>query len=144
MKSRFAAVTATLIALTAPQAIAAQASMEVTLNVPVDLTQLSPELLRIKVGCTIVSRAITTPGANGQMTVSQDVAVTNGRVQRTVQLVFQLTGLDKPDENPATTVCALNAYDEVNRTLEQLKPGHPNPIFRTNVTVGLVDGPRAW
>ena len=131
--------------LTAPSSSAAQTTQaEVTLKVPVNLTQLGPDVSKIIVGCSIRSDAITTGGTNREVTRTQELPVSGGAVVTTASIVFSFTGLDNPVGKSASIVCSLNGWSASQGTWTQFTPGAANPAFRTTTTVSMIDASYTW
>ena len=98
----------TVVLLAAPASMGAQASIEITVKVPLNLTQLSPDLQKVRVSCTIQTGAI--PG--GAASQTQDLPVSGGQVVTTAILVFPLTNLDLSTTwgRNARAVCSIQGY----------------------------------
>lgn len=142
MKLSFILSIAALAAVATPSAGAAQtlASTQVTVNVPVNLTQLGPGVSKVQVACIIQSPAITNGtwgGRTDTVRQAQEYPVSGGAVQTQASLVFSLTGLNDPTGKNATVQCSLTGWDQKAASWEQFTANHPDPNFRTNTTVSF-------
>jgi hypothetical protein len=117
----------------APPAVTAQAQAQVTLNVPVNLTQLSPDITKIRVGCSIRSEAITVAGST--VAVTQETAITGGQFVATVPILFNLTGLDSPTGKIAYVSCFVDGWNAVEQGWGYFMKDQASQAFRTNVTL---------
>lgn len=147
MTSRFPLAVVTAITMAAPTPGTAQTvSASVTLQVPVNLTQLGPDVEKVRVGCSVNSLAITNGTGTGshEITKTQELPVSGGSVVTTASLVFSFTQLDNPVGKNATIVCTLNGWSTSQQKWIQFVPGEPNPSFRTTTTVGFLDGSFVW
>jgi hypothetical protein len=116
----------------------------VTLNVPVNLTQISPAVPKIQLGCTIRSDAITNGDEFRQVKVFQEMPITGGQVVATVPVVFNLTALDDPAGKSAYAVCLLLGWSVASQQWEQFHQAAPDPAFKTNVLVGHSETTFTW
>lgn len=101
----------------------AQDTGEITFTVPVNLTQLSSELSKVRVTCGISSEAITVnrevagktaqgPATGpGSIAARQEFPVVGGEVKTTATLVVSTAGvLDNPIGKPAVYNCTLDGF----------------------------------
>ena len=118
--------------LLAPAPLAAQSvSAEVTLKVPLNLTQFGPDLAKVRVGCTITSDAITNRDANHAISKTAEVPVSGGQVVTTASVVFAFTNLDNPTGKEAKIVCAPPfGWSTSQQTWIQITGGNTNPSFK--------------
>jgi hypothetical protein len=131
--------------LAVPASSAAQtAEAEVTLKVPVNLTQLGPDVSKIRIGCTIRSVAISTGNANGEVTNTQEIPVSGGQVVTTASLAFSFTRLDNPVGKSAFITCSLDGWSAPQQAWIQFTGGATNPSFRISPSLGLIGGAFAW
>jgi hypothetical protein len=106
-----------------PQAVpgAAASSNTITFTVPVNLTQLLPDVTRVRVGCEIHSVAITVnrqsvkgqpPGSGpGIVSNSVEVPVSGGQVVTTATVVVSVAGvLEDPVGKAASAICFITGY----------------------------------
>lgn len=130
----------TVMLLAAPASIAAQASIEITVKVPLNLTQLSPDLLKVKVSCTIQTGAIPL----GSASQTQELPVSGGQVVTTATIVFPLTNLDLSTTwgRNARAICSIQGYSTATgwhgfNGPNSLLPVRTNPAL-TNQTLTFV------
>ena len=144
-QSVFMAVT--MMSLAAPASSTAQSvSAEVTLQLPINLTQLGPDVEKVRVGCTINSVAITNGTSTGNHSISrlQDVPVSGGKVVTTVSLAFAFTELDNPVGKGATISCSASGWSTSQQTWVQFQPTATNVSFRTSPKVDFIDSSFVW
>ena len=122
----------TVVLLAAPASTAAQASIEITVKVPLNLTQLSPDLQKVRVSCTIQTGAI--PGGGASQT--QELPVSGGQVVTTATLVFPLTNLDLSTTwgRNARVVCGIQGYSTATSWHSFDGPNAALPV-RTNTAL---------
>lgn len=119
-------------------------STEVTVTAPVDLTQLSPDITKVRVDCVIQSDAITNGNQFKEITKSQEIPVTGGALKTTASIVFALTNLDNPVGKNATAGCSLWGWSQPGQKWAQFHPAQSDPAFKTNTTVGLSTKAFVW
>jgi hypothetical protein len=142
MKARLMLACMTII-LAAPASSAAQTmSTEVTLNVPVNLTQLGPDVAKVRVACSIASSAIIT--ASDKAEKLQEVPVSGGQVVTTMSLVFSFTGLDNPVGKSATVACAITGFSTSQQTWDPFTQNATNPSFRTTPSITFIQTGFVW
>jgi hypothetical protein len=140
MRSRFLAVVVALTAATSPRSLTAQTT--VTFEVPVKVTQLSTEILKIRVLCNIRSDAIVAPSAGGASEVDE-VPVVGGQVVTTMRVIFVFPEgtLRAPVGKTATYSCELGlrtatgagAFSETSSNLAHVVKPQPAVITGTFV-----------
>lgn len=134
MLSRKLGATLALAALSAPRSLAAQTM--VTFEVPVNLTQLAPEIIKIRVRCEIKSTAIVAPNA-GAVSTMDELPVLGGSLVTTMRVViaFPVGTLQAPIGKTAQYQCdlqgvtasGLGGFSETTSiTAFQLKPTPPS------------------
>jgi hypothetical protein len=140
MLARTLAATLVLGGLSAAKPLAAQTT--VTFEVPVNLTQLAPEIIRIRVFCEIKSAAIVAPNA-GMESATDELPVLGGKLVTTMRVVisFPAGTLQAPTGQTAQYQCELRGItasgmggfsETTNIVAFQLKPT-PAPITGTFV-----------
>ena len=100
-----------LAAMTIPGSLAAQTM--VTLEIPVNLTKLSPQVTQVQANCTLYSPGIAPPAVATVPRISRDnLTVLNGQVISTFRVVFELKAeeLIAPIGKTVEYQCHLNAY----------------------------------
>lgn len=134
MKLRSALSFLMLILAAAPQQLAAQTgtvAADVTVNVPINLTQLGPEITKIKLFCSITSVAITN-APNNTVKKDQELPVSGGQVVTTASLLFSITGLDNPVGKQFTVACNTQAYSSTSSSWGDLNDTATNPSFKVS------------
>jgi hypothetical protein len=126
--------TVLLAALAAPGSLAAQTM--ITFEVPVNLTQLAPEIIKIRVFCEIKSAAIVSPTA-GRATAQDELPVLGGKLVTTMRIIitFPAGSLQAPTGQTAQYQCdmvgisavGLGSFSETAAIAAwQLKPTPPS------------------
>jgi hypothetical protein len=120
MMQRMSIVFLTAVILAVPAVGVAQNPGDITFTVPVNLTQLSSGVSKVRVSCAIISEAITVnrqplnKGATteaGTISAQQELPVAGGEVHATATLVVSTAGvLDNPLGKPATYSCGLDGF----------------------------------
>jgi hypothetical protein len=114
-----------------PVVASAQAS-DVTFTVPVNLTQLSPEIYSVAVYCVVQSVAIQ----NGVSAGRRSVSAVNDQVHATVSVVVPIAQVDTTRSNSATYSCSLQGARRTGTREEQLKESTPTwEYFSANASV---------
>ena len=135
MRYRLVVLVLTIALLTDPESIAAQTiSTEVTVKVPVNLTQLGPDVAKVQVGCSLSGPAVVT--ASDKSVRLQEVPATGGQVVTTVSLVFSLTGLDNPVGTSATLSCGIDGFSTLQQSWYYFADNALNLSFRTTPSLG--------
>lgn len=133
MRSKILRTTLVLAALSAPRSLAAQTM--VTFEVPVNLTQLAPEITNVRVYCAITSTAIVAPTA-GSQSGYDELPVLGGKLVTTMRVVitFPAGSLQAPTGKTAQYECVLQGVwasgvggfsETTSNTVFQLKPTPP-------------------
>ncbi len=117
----------TACALLAMSGVAAAQSGDVTFRVPLNLTQLSPDISRVRVHCRLqefASRAISD--------VSSEIGVSGGEVVTTLSLIFQPSnsGFSGRIGNRVDYSCWLVGFFEPQEEWDEFDPNHQIPAFR--------------
>jgi hypothetical protein len=135
-----------IVVMATPASAAAQTvSAEVTLKVPVNLTQFGPDVSKARVGCNIRSDAITNGDANRSISKLQEVPMSGGQLVTTVSVTFSFTNLDNPTGKTAIVTCSLDGFSTSKQTWLQFTGGATIPDFKTNgSSLGLIDGSFVW
>ncbi len=145
MKLRLVFAGLTLVLLAPASASAQTVQAEVTLKVPVSLTQFGPDVSKVRVGCNIRSDAITNGDANRSISKVQEIPMSGGQLSTTASLVFSFTALDNPVGKNAIITCSLDGWSTSQSTWVQFTGGASNPSFKTNgPSIGLLDGAFVW
>jgi hypothetical protein len=131
MRLRLHAVVLTLCLLASPVVVATQAgdgppqtvggasSNTLTFTVPINLTQLLPDVTKVRASCSVESVAITVnrpqgkggPHAGMVFNRSQELPAANGQVVATATVVVSVAGvLEDPVGKPAGYICSIEGY----------------------------------
>lgn len=129
--------------LAAPASGAAQTvQTTVTLVVPLNLTQISPEVTKVLVTCAIKSIALT---GKSQGTMMQEVIpLSGGQLVTTVTLVFPVTGLDNPVGKDATVTCSLSGFSPQSEKWFQFEDNSASLAFRTKPSLPSISASFVW
>jgi len=161
MKLRLVPRVMTMILMGAPAAASAQTvSVQVTLQVPVNLTQFGPDVAKVQVACSITSDPITTSTSIGRdptngkalygtaahvATLVAEIPMAGGQLVQTAPLVFSFVGLDNPAGKNAAVNCSLMGWSTSQGAWVQFTGGATNVSFKTNgASLGPIDGAFAW
>ena len=119
----------------------AQVSAEVTVKLPIELSQFGADIPKIKVECTLFSDAITngTGGGNHYLLKVQEYPMSGGRFSETATIVYSLTQLDNPTGKTANLNCAVFGWNPTGQTWNLFASNQTNPSFKTttNVSPGI-------
>ena len=129
-------------------AVAQVAAGDVTLKVPVNLTKLSTDLVKVRAACGLRSTAIRfvnpTTGQETQTVVaSVEAPVSNGQVITTLTVVFSKFSLVNPAGVTATYQCDLLGTDRTGLS-GTLTEGQPVGAFRLTPSLGTQSGTFTW
>lgn len=109
MRSRLLGAALLLVAITAPRSLSAQTM--ITLEVPVNVTKLSPDVQKIRVMCNLSSDAIVprSVGEAPSVTSIDEVPVVGGQAVSTLRVVFTFPvgALKEPIGKNARYDCSL-------------------------------------
>jgi hypothetical protein len=143
MNSRSVLVAMTITALAVPASSTAQAvSADVTLKFPLNLTQLPPDVSKVRVECVISSAAITdaepglagtsfAPGTPRYVRKTQEFPVSGGQVVTAVTLLFSFTALNDPVGKTADIICQLWGWTISVQSWNALGETSAVPALRT-------------
>ena len=147
-------ITRTVLAACAAIAVpvpagAQQAPVDVTFQVPLNLSRLPASVATIRVSCTLNSAAILRhPGERLSQAyvraVSAEFPVSQGEVVQTAQLVISLESaeLDSPSGKQATYECDLFGFDAGRQTWTPFRVGHGDLILTP--TPAVLSGQFVW
>ena len=161
MKLRLALPVVTMVLIGAPVAASAQTvSAQVTLQVPVNLTQFGPDVAKVQVACSITSDPITTSTSIGRdptngkalygtaahvATLVAEIPMAGGQLVQTAPLVFSFVGLDNPVGKNAAIWCTLFGWSTSQGAWVQFTGGATNVSFKTSGgSGGGIDGAFVW
>ena len=116
-----------------PVSSSAQTTVQVTLRVPVIVTQLSPDVKVVRVMCNLITDAYTDAYklSNGNQNMKAvDLTVTGGEVIKLVTIVYDVT-LQNPAGKPANAACWLQGGSDMTTIFNE---NASNPAFQTTKT----------
>lgn len=151
MTSRILAaiVTASLLA-TAATSVAQTTSGDVTFELPLNLTQMSSDITKVQVACSITSEAIppNTPTPDGKLTgklVNQvELPVTRGQLVTTARVVVATGDLNDPIGKSATYECSITGFSESLQRWSWFGPNEDSPAFRLTPMPERFTGSFVW
>ena len=159
MTRQIRTVLLTICLLALPGVSAAQANPgDIMLTVPVNLTQLSNGVGKVRVSCEIHSDAITvnrqptkgSPGSGpGILSKSEEVPISGGQVKATATVVVSTVGvLDDPIGKSAAYICALEGFSNAQQRWVPFNYASPitytEPAFRLTPNPGSQSGMFTW
>ena len=139
-------VLAVLALFLAPVArsVSAQTTTEITVKVPVILTQLAPDVQSVRVTCNIISSVLTNATNGNQLTrPGEDIPVTGGEVVKLVTIVFSVA-LQNPAGQPASVGCWLQGWSASEQKFNYFNEAATNPAFRTKPSVATIQSSWVW
>jgi hypothetical protein len=148
MAARLSLVILVACLVAAPDVAVAQIpGGDVTLKVPLNLTKLSTDLVKVRVFCGLQSAAIKAITAEGRETnyisVLIDAPVSNGQVVTTLTFVFSKFTLVNPSGITASYRCNLAGIDKAGQAA-LLTATHDLPQFRVTPTADDLTGTFTW
>ena len=159
MSSRIIPATLTALALCPAGSLAAQTGSgtcapncyvetSITFVVPVNLTQLSPDLEWVKFICLLTSAVLNPVGFfGGTVPIPQDsVPVASGQVVTTMRIVFPILNywLQDPVGKQADYQCGLQGYSKLLKRWDFFSDTAPDPVFRLNPVPPVMQGSFVW
>lgn len=153
MRSRMLPATLMTLALCAPGALSAQTTpyveTSVTFLVPVNLTQLSPDLEKVRLLCNLTSSVLnmSAPWGNGTVPIPMDeVPVTSGQVVTTLRIVIPILDywLQDPIGKQADYQCGLQGYSKSLQRWDQFTDHATDAVFRLTPTPPILQGSFVW
>ncbi|HEV8394994.1 MAG TPA: hypothetical protein VGQ37_12010 [Vicinamibacterales bacterium] len=148
MASRLSLTILAACLVAAPDVAVAQvAGGDVTLKVPLNLTKLSADLVKVRVSCELKSTAMRAVNAQGQETqnlvVATEIPVSNGQVVTTLTVVFSRFTLINPAGVTASYSCFPMGTDKTG-TSGSLQDTQIFPQFRVTPSLGYLNGTFTW
>jgi hypothetical protein len=144
-------LTLAVIALSMPASLAAQATAQVNIAVPVNVKQVGPDVGKLKVTCTLVSDAFTssttgviTTATTKSVEKTQEVSITGGMAMITAALSFSVDGMDNPVGKQATIDCALAGWSTSGQGWVPFDPGSQYPSFRSTAQIPHLTSSFVW
>lgn len=133
----------------APASVAQTTSGDVTFEMPLNLTDMSSDIIKIQVACSITSDAIppNQPGPKGaSRTVKAQIElpVTGGQLVTTAKVVVPVSGLDNPIGKTANYKCSITGYSASLQRWNWFSEADPTPAFRLMPTPERFTGSFVW
>ena len=133
--------------------VSAQSS-DVTIRVPLNLTQLGPDISRVRVLCTIRSSVVMVAQITdryGNVVAGpmgdREVPVSGGQAVATLDIAVPIppTSFTGPSvgEN-ATYECTLTGFSSSGNRWDAFNATHANPAFRLSPTPGRITANFTW
>lgn len=140
---RLIAATMAACLLVTPLPCSGQSSYEITFQVPLNLSKISPSISKVAVNCTIQSSAIIT-NAKGQVVKQEEWPISGGILVTTLSVVVLASGLDNPLGKAATYSCTLLGFSTVAGRWDVFSATATMAEFRTTTTPLPLEGNFAW
>jgi hypothetical protein len=116
---------------------------DVTFQVPLNLTGLSPTITKVRVSCTIYSSALP-GGALASVHAFVDRSTTGGQVVSTATVVVPVTSLDTSGgRTSANYMCRLTGFSQTQGE-GRFDSAATNPVFRIAPTPADISGSFNW
>ena len=151
MRFPIISATAMALALCAPGSLAAQTmtlETSVTFLVPVNLTQLSPDIERVRALCVITSPVMTPtlPFNAPPPIIASEALVSSGQVNTTLRTEFPIYSgwLQDPIGKQAVYQCGLQGYKKSAQQWGSFDDASPDPVFRLKPTPANLQGSFVW
>lgn len=125
-----------------PRSAAAQSDGGVTFSLPLNLTQLPPDIGKIVVWCQINSSAIN--NRNGYISKQEEYVPSGGQVVTTATIVVPTTDLLDPIGKQAAYTCVLSGFSNSLQKWDTFREDHPTPVFRLKPTPADMKGTFTW
>ena len=141
MRIRSGGAALVLVAMSVPGSLSAQTM--VTLEIPVNLTKLSPQITKVGVSCTFTSDGVVYINAGPRIAQDQ-LPVVNAQMISTFRVVFELKAEDlkAPIGKTAEYQCSLFAStSNVNAAFSEDDPASP---FYLKPTPRTIVGTFVW
>lgn len=146
MKMRFAPFIIAGLLLAAGGAIRpAEAQVgDVTFTVPLNLTQMSPDITKVAVWCRITGPAIHTRSGNIQAQVELVPQAGQVVTTATVVVAWVNTDMTDPTGTQATYTCSLSGFSNSLQRWDVFREDHLTPAFRLKPTPTDLTGTFTW
>jgi hypothetical protein len=144
-----AIATASLLA-TAVTSVAQTASGDVTFELPLNLTQMSSDITKVQVACSITSEAIPpntqTPKGTltGRLTNQIELPVTQGKLVTTARVVIATGDLNDPIGKSATYECSIMGFSASLQHWSWFEENPDVPAFRLTPMPQRMTGSFTW
>ena len=151
MLFRIILATVLSLALFAPGTLAAQTpavATTVTFVVPVNLTQLSPDLEKVRLACVVYSNAtlVVPPGSVLRPGSEEEMVVTSGQVVTALRVIIPILSswLQDPVGKRADYGCHLEGYSKSLGRWDLFSDTATNPAFRLTPKPAELFGSFVW
>jgi hypothetical protein len=140
---RLSALAVLMMFAVLPETAGAQTTTQVTVRVPVILTQLAPDVKSVRVSCNMISNELTNATNGNQLGKSEDITVVGGEVLKVVTLVFAVS-LQNPVGKTASVGCWLEGWSASEYKFYYFREDATNPAFRTTPSVPTLQTSWVW
>ena len=130
---------ATMVVAGSPGEGSAQSmAAELAFKVPINMTQLSPDIAKLRLLCSVSSDAITTATNRIVSAPSQEFTVTGGQYISTATVVFSFTALDNPVGKIGFVTCHLfGSLTSSPTVFNAFSTTATNPAYKISTSSGL-------
>jgi hypothetical protein len=147
MKMQFVSfVTAGLLVVAGGASSPAEAQTvgDVTFIVPLNITQMSPDITKVAVWCKITGPAITS--RSGNIGAQVELVPQGGHVVATDTVVVHWppTDLTNPAGTDASYSCSLSGFSNSLQRWDVFREDHLTPVFRLKPTPTELTGTFRW
>jgi hypothetical protein len=118
-------------------------SSDVTFRMPLNLTNLSPDITRVSVTCRIVSPALPVFQGQPQAYRGEQFPVVAGRLVTTATVVVAIPQLNSPAGKTANYSCYLRGSTQM-ATGREFTENNSDPAFRLSPTPVTITGSFDW
>ncbi len=150
----FSTIVATCLLAASGSNTAQTTSGDVTFRLPLDLSQLSSDIAKIAVACSISSDAIP-QGPNPpldpkgvpmrpKLAKQVEIPVSAGQLVTTAIIVVPVSGLDNPVGKTANYDCSITGYSTALQQWSRFEEGHTTAAFRLSPTPPYITGSFVW
>jgi hypothetical protein len=117
---------------------------DVTFTVPLNITQLSPDITKVAVYCRITGPAITT--RSGNIGAQVELVPQGGQVVTTATVVvtWPLTDMTDPTGTQANYDCLLSGFSNSLQRWDRFYEEQATPVFRLKPTPPALTGTFTW
>jgi hypothetical protein len=117
---------------------------DVTFTVPLNLTQMSPDITKVAVWCRITGPAIHTRSGNIQAQVELVPQAGQVVTTPTVVVAWVNTDMTDPTGTQASYTCSLSGFSNSLQRWDVFREDHPTPAFRLKPTPTELTGTFVW
>jgi len=147
MLPRILAATTAVLVLGVPRSVAAQTM--VTIEAPVNLTKLSPDLEKVRLQCGLGSDAIAPNTAFASALakgVQDELPVMAGQLVTTMRAVFPIPEgvLQDPIGKTAEYMCGILGFSKSLQRWDQFSETSTVPAFQLKPTPAVIQGTFVW